>query len=91
MKADMMPGATSIQNENTKDIFILNYTIPVISGNGNPAICDDLRRPRRDAPAALQLPENSAPDLSRGPGADGSRTFTFFMVRVRTPVHSRFN
>jgi len=51
MKTDMMPGATSIQNENTKDIFILNYTIPVLSGSGNPAISDDLHRPRRDAPA----------------------------------------
>ncbi len=27
-------------------------------------ICDEPRRPRRDAPAALQLPENSGPVLS---------------------------
>ena len=39
--------------------------------------CDDLRRPRRDASAALQLPENSSPG-SQEPAASPSRTFTIF-------------
>jgi len=52
-----------------------NRTIPVISGSGNPAI--DLRRPRKDTPAALQLPENSTPG-SQEPVTDASNTFIIF-------------
>jgi len=77
MKTNTMPAATGTQNGNTGDISILNRTTPVISGSGNLAYCDDLRRPRRDAPAALQLTENSVPG-SQEPVADASRTFTIF-------------
>jgi len=54
-----------------------NRTTPVISGSGNLPYCDDLRRPRRDAPAALQLTENSVTG-SQEPVTDASRTFTIF-------------
>ena len=46
--------------------------------------CDDLRRPRRDAPAALQLPENSNPALKR-PLCGWQSYLYIFIVRVRTP------
>ena len=45
--------------------------------------CDDLRRPRRDAPAALQLPENSSLTTLE-PVKDAIRTFTIFHGWVRT-------
>jgi len=54
MKTDMMSEATSIQDENTKDIFILNCTISVISGSANPVPAMTCAAPKRDAPAALQ-------------------------------------
>jgi hypothetical protein len=77
MKTDMIPGATGTQNGSTGDISILNRTIPVLSGSGNSTIAMTCAAPKRDAPAALQLPENSGSNLSRGHCADGSRTFIF--------------
>jgi len=53
---------------------------------------DDLRRPQRDAPAVLQLPQKLRPLASQEPVTDASRTFTIFHGRVRTiPVHACFN
>jgi len=54
-----------------------NTTIPEISGSAHPVNVITSRRPRRDAPAALQLTENSVPG-SQEPVTDASRTFTIF-------------
>jgi hypothetical protein len=64
--------------------------IPAISGSANPVIAMTCAAPKRDAPAALQLPENSSrPTLE--PGKDAIRTFTIFHGWVRPfSVHARF-
>jgi len=63
-----------------KNILRISYenrTIPVISGSGNPPVAMTCAPPKRDAPAALQLPENSDPG-SQEPVTDGCSTFTIF-------------
>jgi len=53
-------------------------------------ICDEPRRLRRGAPAALQLPENSTPG-SQEPVMDACHTFTIFhRLDDAIPVHARF-
>ncbi|GEM_PF-1991446 len=89
MKTDMMPGASSIQEENTKDIFILNYTIPVISGNCNPALAMTCAVTEGTPPRCFSYLKT--PLASQVPVTDASRTFTIFHGGVRTiPVHARF-
>jgi len=65
MKTNTMPAATGTQNGNTGDISILNTTIPEISRSAHTVNVITLRRPRRDAPVALQLPVNSSHSLKR--------------------------
>ena len=54
-----------------------NRTIPVLSGSANPVTAMTCAAPKRDAPAALQSPENSPPG-SQEPVTDASRTFAIF-------------
>jgi|GEM_PF-5562791 len=58
-----------------------NSTTPVLLGSANPAIAMICAAPKRDAPAALQLPENFATwplkNLIRVPVV----LLQFFMVR----------
>jgi hypothetical protein len=52
-------------------------TIMVLSGSTNPARAMTCAAPKRDAPAALQLPKKFRP-VSQDPGTDASRPFTIF-------------
>jgi hypothetical protein len=50
MKTFTMPAATGIQDENTKDISILNPAIPVISGSGDLTIAMTCAAPEGTPP-----------------------------------------
>jgi len=76
MKTDMMSEATSIQDENTKDIFILNCTISVISGSANPVPAMTCAAPEGTPPRRFN--ELKTPPTAFQRAADACHTFTIF-------------
>ena len=77
MKTDMMPGVTSIQDEKTRDIFILNCTISVISGSVNPVPVMTCAAPEGTPPRRFNYLKIPLPS-SQEPGTDACQTFTIF-------------